>query len=214
MLRSSLTIAISLLCVAFAAPTLARSKVTAGAPLAAKPAALPVPAHFHNSADVRVELVFVAPQGNASVDEKGVRYQVGESRPFRGTVRYPQPFWRDGYAVFVGGQAVKFQVKIHNLSGKPMRDVQVVAALEHLNFFAKDGEDLPGSPVAGFFVDAIPARGVWQAEGSVVLPLGLPAGLQQVHVQVQRPARKDAKLLYSDAQAGLYFPPELMPSGT
>lgn len=177
--------------------------------------AVPVPARFHNAEGLRVELEFVGAPGTAQVDAQGVQYQVGEGRPFRGTVRYPEPFWRAGYALFVGGQPMQFKVRVHNDSGRAVRDLQVVAVLEQLNFFGKDGDDLPGSPSATFAIGPIAARGVWEAQATIVLPLGLAPGMQQVHVQVQKPAGKAAaKLVCDEPHAGLYFPPELSPSGT
>lgn len=190
--------------------------VACAAPASAAPAtAVTVPARFHNAEGLRVELEFVGAPGTAQVDAQGVQYQVGEGRPFRGSVRYPEPFWRAGYALFVGGQAMQFKVRVRNETGRPLRDLQVVAVLEQLNFFGKDGEDLPGSPSASFAVGQIAARGVWEAQGTIVLPLGLAPGMQQVHVQVQKAAGKAAaKLLCDEPHAGLYFPPELSPSGT
>ena len=186
------------------------------APTSAAPAAaVTVPARFHNVDGLRVEFEFVAAPGTAQVDAQGVQYQVGEGRPFRGTVHYPEPFWRAGYALFIGGQPMGFKLRVRNESGRAVRDLQIVAVLEQLNFFGKDGDDLPGSPSASFAIGQIAARGVWEAQGTILLPLGLAPWMQQVHVQVQKASRKgEAKLLCDDPHAGLYFPPELSPSGT
>lgn len=196
-----------------AAALLVASAALLAGPALAAPAApaahLERPKFHKNELPLQVSVIYPEARGRASVGAKGVTYHRASGATQPGTLYYPQSYWRDGYPLIEVGEAAVFKVRVVNRGRRPLRDLQIVATHESLDFFGKDGEDLPGCDAMAWSIPKLAAGQSWEGVARFTLPRRVTPGLAQTHVQIQQHGgRGAARLLHDAPQAGVFCPPE------
>lgn len=191
----------------FAATTLAPAPAAAECPVGGS--TLPVKKKWKDKINVDVEIEYLATKGFTRVDGTGIYYHVNGGAGQKGTIYYPEPYWYDAYALYLIGQPMTFKVRVTNKKRRVIRDLRVVAVQEYLNYFGKDGEDLPGCPTNVWEIKRLGKFETWEGTATLTVPAGTQPGLDQTHVQIQRDLPLTGpRLLWDDPQAGVYCPPE------
>jgi hypothetical protein len=208
-LASRRAVATTLASLAAVAMTLALAPAAASAACPLGGSTIKPKKFFKNRLPVEVEVEYLATKGHTAVDASGITYHVNGQGPKKGTIYYPEPYWYDAYALYLIGQPMTFKVRIKNKKRRVIRNLQVVAVQEYLNYFGKDGEDLPGCPTSTWTIKKLGRHQVWEGIATITVPAGTQPGLDQTHVQIQRKLPlSNNRLLYDAPQAGVYCPPE------
>ncbi len=191
----------------------AQASARAGAALRAAaapdPGLMPVAVGFRGDADIVVQVEYLEPHGRGRIDAAGSHYHVGQRHIVRGTVTYPQAYWRADYPLYTPGRALTFRVRVENRGKRTLERLEISAVQEYLHFFGKDGDDLPGEVSSAWLVGRLAPKASWQGEATVTLPVTLEPGLSQTHIQVQRRVSERRRTVLVDApQGGLFCPRE------
>jgi len=201
LLRLSMIVALS---IAFAAPAAAQECQPLSGPV------LKAGKRFKNMKHVKVWIEYLDASGYTVEDKAGIHYHYNGG-VHSGALLYPESYWYDNYPLYFIGQTMRYRIHVVNLDKRPQHNLRVTGIQEYLAFNGKDGKDLPGCSSAEWIVPQLKGKGEWVGEAKYYIPSGTQPGLDQTHVQIQRfhpGAVSPPQLLWDDAQAGLFCPPE------
>lgn len=163
--------------------------------------------------DIFVE--YLDPLGYTTVDGNGIHWHIG-NKVIHATgpnYQYPQPFWGDGYPLYLIGKTMNVKIHVRNRARRRVRNLRVVAIHEYLNIFGGDGVNMPGNSTKAWFIPKLKRNHSVALEFSYYIPAGTMAGLDQTHViitrcrQVKKHCCNRQRLFVNLPQAGIFCPP-------